>query len=269
MMTGTRLWVLSAVVMSAVFLGCGTAPREDASFRIVSYNIRHGQGMDGVVDVRNAGRVIARENPRFVGVQEVDVRTTRVSGADTCAILEKTTGLHATFAKAIDFGCGEYGNAVLSREVPRNVRRIPLPGAEPRVLLLCEFEDCWFGTMHLAVDSEKARLGSIEIVRKAVAECGPKPVFLSGDWNASPDSSVLKGLKEFVSVLSGEGEATFHGGRTGNVGKPSRNRCIDYIAVDTAHCGECEVGESRVIQDNKTSDHYPIVTTISFRRNIK
>ena len=258
-----RVRIIVAAAIAAVAFGCVTAPRESGSFRIVSYNIHHGEDMDGVTDVRRAGWVIARESPRFAGVQEVDQKTARVNGADSCAILEKTTGLHATFAKAIEFGGGEYGNAVLSREIPLDVRRIPLPGSEPRVLLLCEFEDCWFGTKHLAVDSEEARLGSIEIIRKAVAACDPKPVFLSGDWNARPDSSVLKGLKEFVSILSSESEATFHGGQANDVERPNHDKCIDYIAVDAAHRGEYAVRERRVVQDRKTSDHMPIVLEIA------
>ena len=257
------IMVLVAAALSAAFFGCATAPRGNGSFRIVSYNILHGEGMDGVLDIRRTGRVIAAERPRFAGVQEVDQKTERVKGADTCRILEEATGMHATFAKAIAFGGGEYGNVVLSREVPLDVKRIPLPGAEPRVLLLCEFDDCWFGTTHLAVDSEAARMGSIELIRKAVADCGGKPVFLSGDWNSKPDSSVLKGLKGFVSVLSAENEATFHGGRASDVEKPNHDQCIDYIAVDSAHRGEYAVRGRRVVQDRKTSDHMPVVVEVA------
>ena len=95
---------------------------------MVSYNIHHGAGMDGVVDFRNAAWVVMRERPRFVGLQEVERKSRRVSGVDGCAVLAKTSGMHVTFAKAIDYAGGEYGNAVLSEEPPLDVRRIPLPG---------------------------------------------------------------------------------------------------------------------------------------------
>ena len=249
----SRIRIIVAAAIAVVTCGCVTAPgHRSGAFRMMSYNIRHGAGMDGKLDLERIGRIVAAERPRFVGVQEVDQLTRRVGGADSCAILEKTTGLHATFAKAIAFKGGEYGNAVLSREVPRSVRRIPLPGAEPRVLLLCEFDDCWFGTMHLAVDSEEARMKSIELIRKAVLECGAKPVFLSGDWNASPDSSVIGELKGFLSVLSSETEPTFH----------LRESCIDYIAVDAAHRGEYALRGRRVVQNRKASDHMPVVVDV-------
>lgn len=255
-------WLPLALV--AVLSGCLSVPPSggEGSFKIVSYNIRHGEAMDGTLELRNAGWRINGEHPRFAGLQEVDQKTSRVKGQDTCAVLEKTTGLHATFAKAIDFAGGEYGNALLSREEPLSVRRIPLPGAEPRVLLLCEFDDCWVGVTHLAVDSEENRLGSIAAIEKAVADCGTKPVFLMGDWNSMPESAVLKGLKRFLTVVSDESGATFHGGKSDPTELANRDHCIDYIAVDTAHRGDYAVRGRRTIPDTYNSDHMPIVVEI-------
>lgn len=230
---------------------------------MVSYNIHHGAGMDGVVDFRNAAWVVMRERPRFVGLQEVERKSRRVSGVDGCAVLAKTSGMHVTFAKAIDYAGGEYGNAVLSEEPPLDVRRIPLPGAEPRVLLLCEFGDCWFGTTHLEVGSEEERLAALSIIREAVGEYGrAKPVFLSGDWNSAPDSSVLRGIRGFATVLSTEDAATFHGGLSNDVERANHDRCIDYIAVDAAHRGDYLLRGRRVVPDRRNSDHMPIVVEV-------
>ena len=237
-------------------------PLDKGAFTIVSYNIRHGEDMRGFLELRAAGWVAMRENPRFVGLQEVDQKTTRVKGADTCAILAETTGLHATFAKAIDFAGGEYGNALLSREVPLAVRRIPLPGAEARVLLLCEFDDCWVGVMHLAVDSDAARLQSISIIRDAVASCGDKPVFLMGDWNATPNSPVLAGLRGFLTILSDETTASFHGRDIDPAALNDPSHCIDYIAIDTAHRPGYVLRGRHVVEQRTVSDHAPTVVEI-------
>ena len=229
----------------------------EKTFSIISYNICHGENLDGIIDLGAAGRVVRRETPRFVGLQEVDQLTTRVGGADTCAIMSETTGLHATFAKAFDYAGGEYGNALLSRETPLNVRSIPLPGAEPRVLLLCEFDDCWVGVTHLAVDSDEARLQSIDIIRNAVEACGDKPVFLMGDWNASPDSEVLSGMRGFMTMLSDENTATLHGLDFDPSKSHNAAHCIDYIAVDTAHLGNYVLLDRHVIEERHVSDHAP------------
>ena len=241
--------------MESVFKN--TPPEGGTAFTIVSYNIHHGEGLDGTLDLGAPGKIVMKENPRFVGLQEVDQLTTRVGRADTCAVLAAATGLHAPFAKAIDFAGGEYGNALFSREEPLAVRRIPLPGAEPRVLLLCEFDDCWVGVTHLAVDSAEARIKSIGIIRDAVAACGDKPVFLMGDWTASPDSEVLAGLRGFMTILSDETTCTCHGETfdSGKLHDPSR--CIDYIAVDTAHLGNYVLRDRHVIEERHVSDHAP------------
>lgn len=235
------------------------------AFRIMSYNIRHGENMEHRLDIEGTARRIAGESPRFAGLQEVDMRTSRVNGADTCAILERETGLHATFAKAIDFGGGEYGNALLSREVPKAVRRIPLPGAEPRVLLLCEFEDCWVGVVHLAVDSSAMRLASVPVVKEAIADCGNKPAFLMGDWNDCPNSAALTALREFMTVVSDESDATYHNGNTSAAYLANPENCIDYISVSTARRGEYVFSNAHTIPDYRTSDHAPVVVDVQTR----
>lgn len=231
-----------------------------AGTRFVSYNIHHGRNWCGTVDLIRPARLVAGLNARFVALQEVDQNTRRVKGADTCAIFARECGLHATFAKAINYAGGKYGVALLSREKPLAVRRTLLPGVEPRVLLLCEFADCWVGTMHLDVDSSETRVKSVEIVRQAVAACGDKPVFLSGDWNARPDDPPIRAIKRFMTVLSPQDKRTFTAFRreTGQAG----DSCIDYIAVNSAHAGRWRVTYRGVVTDVKLSDHQPVVVDL-------
>ena len=237
-----------------------------APFKIMSYNIHHCADMRGVLSPKATGGVIAGEKVLFAALQEVDVNATRTGGVDQPAVLAGVTGLHATFGKAIPLQGGEYGNALLSREKPISARKFPLPGKEPRMLLLCEFEDCFVGSMHLAVDSAEARERSVPLVRAAVESCGgAKPVFLCGDWNAKPDSAVLKALGEFMKVVSITTDATFPGGKASSFERMNRGNCIDYVAVDRAHADRVAVHESHVTQDFMTSDHAPVVVTVSIK----
>ncbi len=257
-MTVTRWQVL---VAAAFAFAAGTTLAA-AEFNVMSYNIHHCAGADRRVDLERVAAVITNASPRFVGLQEVDCKVQKRShGIDEPAELGRLTGMHATFAAAIPLQGGEYGNAVLSRERPISVFRTALPGREPRVLLLCEFEDCWFGTMHLALE-ETNRLASVEIVRKAVGErVGTKPVFLTGDWNARPDSAPLKGMRGFMSMLSGTDCGTF------NAFKPARKgsgHCIDYITVDSASAARVKPVRSWVVEDSVTSDHFPVIVTLSW-----
>ena len=138
--------------------------------------------------------------------------------------------------------------------------KTPLPGREPRVLLLCEFEDCWFGTTHLALQGTN-RLAAVEIIRKAVAErAATKPVYLTGDWNDTPPSKPLVAMRSFMTILSDTKSRTYHGFKPHN---PAKAYCIDYIAVDSIAAKRITVRESHVVPDETTSDHSPIVATIS------
>ena len=149
-----RVNVLASVFFAAALAAegavAGGPSAVPAKVRLVSYNIHHCRGMDNKVSVARTAAAIMREKPDFAGLQEVDRNVDRSGFADQPKELARLTGMHATFAKAIPLGeRGEYGVAVLSREKPLSVRRTPLPGPEPRVLLLCEFADCWFGSTHL------------------------------------------------------------------------------------------------------------------------
>ena len=177
-------------------------------------------------------------------------------------------GMQATFAKAIDYRGGEYGNAVLSREKPLSVARIPLPGMEPRGLLMCEFADCWFFATHLDSrvvpgDTEPANVRAVSVIRQAAtARAKTKPVFLAGDWNARPDSKMVAAAREFLTVLSPVHGRTSHGFRKHD---PRNGHCIDYITVDCAHTGDFTVKEAHIIPDAVASDHYPVVVTVGRR----
>ena len=265
--------IMMAVLGAGLAVTCSNAQsaQNDPSreMKLMSYNVLHCEGSDKKIDIARTAEVIKREAPRFVGLQELDFKAAKRSGGvDQPAELGRLTGMHATFAQALPFQGGGYGVAVLSREKPLSVFKVPLPGREPRVLLLCEFEDCWFGTTHLSLQ-ETNRLAAAEIIRKAVAErAATKPVYLTGDWNARPNSKVLAAIRSFMTILSDTTGRTYHGfkwsvgpdGKTGTA--PAGEFCIDYIAVDAAASKKITVRDSHVIPDVTTSDHSPVVATL-------
>jgi len=238
-----------------------TVAKAPGGFKILSFNVCHCQGMDGVLDIPRTAAVVNRERPRFACLQEIDCRTTRVKGVDEAAELGRLTGMVPTFAKTIDYAGGEYGVMLLSRETPLKVERLPLPGAEPRVLLLAEFADCLVGCTHLSVAAASEREESVRLMAKAL-EGRAKPVFLAGDWNSLPGSSVLKGLAGYVEVLSGTDTRTYHGRPEAGPSGTARDFCIDYIAVDRGHAKDFRVVDRGTIEDRNTSDHAPIFVTV-------
>ncbi len=214
---------------------------------VMSWNLRAGLGMDGVRDISRAGEVIRRENPDVVALQEIDRKTGRSQGVDQLARLAEITGLHATWCKTIDFDGGEYGIALLSREAPLRVRRIPLPGGgEPRMLLLAEFQRQWVGVTHLPL-GEKDRLECVHVLRGALDP--DKPLFLAGDWNDVPGSPLLEKIRLPFAILSGF-DATFP--------SDAPDRCLDYVAVTRRHRARYEHVERKVLPESVISDHRPV-----------
>ncbi|MBQ3811514.1 MAG: endonuclease/exonuclease/phosphatase family protein [Kiritimatiellae bacterium] len=222
-------------------------------FRILSYNVRAGRGLDGSPALDRQAAVIRALAPDVVALQEVDRCTQRSGGIDQAAALAESTGMHAVFARAIDFEGGTYGIAVLSLKAPRATRTVPLPSPhdEDRVLLAADFDDFTFAATHLSLD-EADRLDAIDRIE---AELLPsdKPVFLAGDWNAVPGDTTLRRVGRSFRLLSGTAP-TFPA--------DAPVKCIDYVAVDRAHAPLFAKSASHVVDEPAASDHRPVLVCV-------
>ena len=89
-------------------------------------------GRDGRFDPARVLRVIAEIGADAIALQEVDSR--RGPHADTFRLLAEGSGLHASAGPVLREGRGSYGNMLLTRWRPAEVRRIDLsiPSREPR-----------------------------------------------------------------------------------------------------------------------------------------
>lgn len=76
--------------------GCATAG-EVRSLRVLSYNLHHGEGTDGRVDLERIARVIRDSRADLVALQEIDLNTTRTGRVNQAAEYVRLTGLHGKF----------------------------------------------------------------------------------------------------------------------------------------------------------------------------
>ena len=217
----------------------------------MSYNVRHCAGMDMVVDYTRTANVIVQQQPDVVALQELDSMTGRSGHYNQLGELALRTGYHPIFGAAIDFDGGQYGVGILSHEIPLSTRRIPLPGDEPRVLLVVELEDYVIACTHLDLE-EAQRMASVPLIVEE-AQRWQKPFLLVGDWNDEPSSELLELMTQYFTVLSGE-EATYP------ADEPTE--CIDYVATFN---GRAEAIESHVIDEPEASDHRPLVVRVQLR----
>jgi endonuclease/exonuclease/phosphatase family metal-dependent hydrolase len=224
---------------------------QNQQLQIMSYNVRHCAGMDMVVDYDRTANVIIQQQPDVVALQELDSMTGRSGHHDQLGELASRTGYHPVFGVAIEFNGGQYGVGFLSREIPMSTKRIPLPGEEPRLLLVVELEDYVIACTHLDLD-EVQRLASVPLIVKE-AQRWQKPFLLVGDWNDTPDSQLLEVMTQHFTVLTGD-EATYP------ADEPTE--CIDYVGVFN---GRAEAIESHVIDEPEASDHRPLVVWVRLR----
>lgn len=232
------------------------------SLRIMTYNIRHGAGMDDVVDLNRQAAVILDAAPDVVGLQEVDSCVKRSGYVPEAAILGEKTNLYATFGAAIPLTGGKYGVAILSKEEPMSVRNIPLPGSEPRTLLVCEFQEYVFASTHLDL-KEEDRLASIPIILEEAARW-EKPFYICGDWNDKPTSTLIKTLKRSFTFISNISDSSSN--YTFPAPKPTS--IIDYIASYGTGSDRAfrSIRSRRVINEPEASDHRPVLVEITMQR---
>jgi len=193
-----------SILLCIVSILCGAddshaeLPQE---IRVISYNIHHGEGSDGKIDLERIAKLLMAEKPDLVAVNEVDQGTNRTNKIDMPAELARLTGMKAVFEKNIDHDGGLYGNAVLSRLPIRRHENHKLPSnyeGEQRGVLEIELGDkdesepLLFLATHLDYrpdDTERKR--SIKKIEEILSDRPTVPAILAGDLNASPDSAVM------------------------------------------------------------------------------
>jgi endonuclease/exonuclease/phosphatase family metal-dependent hydrolase len=175
---------------------------EDGHLTIGSYNVHKCVGTDGRFDPARIAEVIAEMDVDVVALQEACKRFGRREALVDFDDIEKRTGL-APLPLSHRGGPGWHGNMILAREGSfREIRRLRLPGAEPRgaVVVDMEFEagPLRIVAAHLGL-LRQSRLQQVRtIMRNAMArgEEAAVPALIMGDlneWRVGSRSS-LSGL---------------------------------------------------------------------------
>ena len=85
-------------------------------FKILTYNISHGLGLDKVIDVKRQAELIKSLEPDVACIQEIDVLSNRTLQIDEISILSKYTKMpYSAMGTNIIFKEGYYGNGILSK----------------------------------------------------------------------------------------------------------------------------------------------------------
>ncbi len=250
----TTLPAFVRLLAAVLTLSIGWAGDEAHPLRLLTYNIRHGAGMDGKVDLARTAAVIAGARPDLVALQEVDRICQRSGGVDIAAELGRLLSMEHAFGKFMDFQGGEYGLAVLSRLPIREVVRHPLPtGAEPRCALEVQVRvdalasTLSFVSVHNDWTNEEIRIRQVGALIKALEPRG-HPVILAGDFNGEPADGSLK-------LLTGAGWNVLDKGGRKTFPAPAPEVEIDFFVLRGLPGARFE---QRVIDEREASDHRPL-----------
>lgn len=225
------------------------APKE---LRVLTWNIHHGVGEDGKLDLARIAKTITDHHPDVVLLQEVDKNCTRSGQIDQAAELARLTQLKFVFGKAMDLQGGEYGQAILATADLANLAVHPLPSSgEPRIavsaILDSRLGKITVASVHLDYADEARQHAQAQVCAAALL-ASPHPVILAGDFNAKPDTRTLANFAQAPwMIVPKDGPAATH-----PAAKPTTE--IDYIILR----GLQAVKPATVVAEAAASDHRPV-----------
>ena len=265
---GNVVQLMMVLLCASVFSGCAMtdrAKREPVQITVMTYNIHHGEGTDGKLDLERIAKIIRTQNPDLVALQEVDDRAQRSGAVDQTAELGRLTGMENVFGKAMDFQGGGYGQAILSRWPIKlhEVHRLPQrEKREPRIALATKiaapFGEIVFASTHLDHQIEAVRVEQVaELNRVLKPKTSTSPNILSGDFNATPESAPMNSMLDVWFDVA-------HSAPASTIPSDNPRRRIDYVFC--APSDRWTTIHSKVLDEPVASDHRPVIATLKFAR---
>ena len=235
------------------------------SMRVVAYNIKHGRGMDGVVDLERTAATLEALDADIIALQEVDDRAQRSGGVDQASWLAGRLGMHAAYGSFMEFQGGRYGLAILSRRPIQSHVSWPLPpGNEPRVALAARIladsgEAITAVAVHFDwVEDDGFRFEQARATLRRIRDL-ETPWVVLGDFNDVPGSRTMDAFRQVGrdAIKPVGSAATFPADRP-------------TIEIDFIISGPPEAwwpARATVIHESKSSDHRPVLAELRLRRN--
>jgi endonuclease/exonuclease/phosphatase family metal-dependent hydrolase len=264
--------ILGAVLLSAAFAaGCMPFIRNDSTLRVLVFNIHAGKDAAGKDNIPDVAALIRTSRADVVLLQEVDRGTNRSGKVDQLQALMDAARFGGVFGRSLDYDGGQYGIAALARRGFVFSDTVDLPVApvqtraggshEPRAALVASAITpdgrLQLLTTHLDPSTEDAyRLQEAQVVLNLARSraSDETPIVVGGDFNAEPDSAVIRKLRD--GGLRDAWTECGHGdGFTYPADEPRKR--IDYVFLTgRLRCTAAEV------LDTKISDHRPVLVTL-------
>jgi len=250
-------WLLVALLTGNAAESTPTPP-----LRIFCYNIHHGEGLDGKVDLNRIAQLIKDSGAQVAALQEVDRNMARTQRVDIAKELARQLGWSAYFSPNLRTKeGGEYGNALLTALPVSGWKNTILPQGrptEPRGLLQAtvrfQEQEVEILTTHLDADRrDDERLRQAPAILAALTQLpANRPFVLCGDFNDSPKGPAYALLAAAVKDSWGELYPN-ETGYTIPANKPTSR--IDFFWTKPSLIKPTKV----TVLNSLASDHLPLV----------
>lgn len=181
-------------------------PLSNPSLRLASYNLHKCRGMTGPHAPERNLQVISDIGADVIALQEVDFRLGSRPEALPRARIEEMTGLvPAVFSGTGSNSLGWHGQTILLRPAlvdKAQVRRLPLPGIEPRGALALRLPGLTVIAVHLGLVRSSRRAQLARLVAQA-GRLGNDRLILTGDFNEWHDNRGLEALEPMHVLAPG------------------------------------------------------------------
>ena len=245
------------------FFGCES--KQTIDLKIMSYNIRHGEGLDGTLDLSRSAEIIKAQAPDLCGLQEVDDFCLRTNSVGQTDYLAQKTAMKGTFGKFMEFQGGEYGMATLIAKPVISTKILKLPDGkyEPRSSIVHEVqlaEGCTILFANVHFDWISDQEGSTNRLKQAEALVAYLDVLnmaaiITGDFNCTPDSPTVQYFAEqgFVFVKKGTDNLSFQGDDKVE---------IDHVIYRNSDSVKFKIKNTFLVVEPIVSDHRPLITEL-------
>jgi endonuclease/exonuclease/phosphatase family metal-dependent hydrolase len=257
-------------------LGCSSSRQAAGSrtIRVMTYNIHHGEGLDGKVDIDRIAKLILDSKADVVALQEVDRGVERTKNIDIMTYLSDLTDMTYAFGKTTDYQGGRYGNGFLTR-FPIFEERNLLYGADSlrerrgllQLVLGASGEEFVVMSTHLDNGRDHSeRVSNIRELMAAAQRYTSRPIIVCGDFNETPEGRAITMMREsFTDVWE-----TVGGGAGATYPADSVATRIDYVFVSRPY-GKSDTSYQRTLRpisarvlSSRASDHLPLLTEFEF-----
>jgi endonuclease/exonuclease/phosphatase family metal-dependent hydrolase len=218
------------------------------AFVVATYNIHHGHGVDGAIDLERTAATIRSTGAEIVALQELDRGLPRSGGIDQVAKLERLTDMHIGFFPTVRRAGGQYGVGIASLS-PLDAVFEALPlwhDEEPRGVIVARRGDVAVLATHLSTHAASQRVQNAALAAMVRAIEGP--VVVLGDLNQRPRR--LRALaKEHLDGPRGRRLRTYPAARP-------------RVQLDHVLAGRGAVVTRAWTIPSRASDHLPLVAEI-------